>query len=106
MRLQQFVAKAADPDDGGHALEAARIHQPAQIVGQPCAVALAHDDVADQHVVVLARQRADRLDAAAQSRHPPVAQRQEHVLQVRALDGVVFDEKDPSGRAGFGFRHR
>ena len=106
MRMPQLVAEIADPDDGRHALQAARVLEPAQLVEQAGAAALAHGDVADQHVVGLARQGRQRLGAAAHARDATAAQRQEHILQIGALDRMILDQEDAAGGAGFGLGHR
>ncbi|MNL32649.1 hypothetical protein D3C87_1545130 [compost metagenome] len=105
MRLKQFVAEAADPDDGRHAFQAARVDQAPQLVGQMRAVAVAHDDVADHQIVELAAQCADGFRAAAHAGNAPVSQRQQHVLQVSAFNGVIFDQKNPPRGAGVCFGH-
>ena len=73
---------------------------------QAGAAALAHGDVADQHVVGLARQGRQRLGAAAHARDATAAQRQEHILQIGALDRMILDQEDAAGGAGFGLGHR
>ncbi|KAG0905743.1 hypothetical protein G6F31_021900 [Rhizopus arrhizus] len=75
MGLQQLVAQAADPDDGRHGFEPPDVDKPAQFVGQMRAVAIAHDDVADDQVVELSAQRADGFGAAPHAGDPAISQR-------------------------------
>ncbi|KAG1079433.1 hypothetical protein G6F40_016311 [Rhizopus arrhizus] len=75
MGLQQLVAQAADPDDGRHGFEPPDVDKPAQFVGQMRAVAIAHDDVADDQVEELSAQRADGFGAASHAGAPAISQR-------------------------------